>query len=48
MPYGKEIIWFDIEINNIFDSSTMVSSFKKHIMKAVYNFFSKNYVETGE
>ena len=43
LPTGKEIIWFDTDIESLFSSSQLLGDFKRHIMKAAEDFFVDAY-----
>lgn len=41
-PLGKEIIWFDTDMEQYFPSAALARSFKMHILEAVKGFFLEN------
>ena len=43
MPDGRELLWFDPELNEFFESTELAHRFKRCIAEAVKDFFSLHF-----
>jgi hypothetical protein len=46
MPDGRELLWFDPELDELFESPELVNRFKRCVVNAVKDFFNPNRLHT--